>query len=204
MPARCCHPRTAPASHSRSPWALAIFFLSIYLPLLPPFPLSMAGSGQERRCTRAEFSPAFSKSGWHLLACQAGALNSFVKVQLRDHRAAPSLCELRVCVCVWQPPAAPAGLQDVSGWQRAPVCPWHPGRVLAAFRAGGGAVSEVYMNRYPASELDEFTWLFCFAARCCVTGSLRCLASRSGCGMRGRAGAGRVLQPRWDALGSCA
>lgn len=47
-------------------------------------------------------------------------------------------------MCVWQPRAAHAELEDVSRWQQAPVCCWHLGKVLAAFLAGGGgAVSEV-------------------------------------------------------------
>lgn len=37
--------------------------------------------------------------------------------------------------------AAPAEPEDVSGWQQAPACCWHLGRVLAAFLAGGRAVS---------------------------------------------------------------
>lgn len=93
---RACRGAAIPASHSRSPWVLAIyFFFSLFICLCC---LPSPSPGQERRCSRAEFSPASSKSGWRLLAAQAGTLNSFVKLQLRDHRAALRAQGVRVCL----------------------------------------------------------------------------------------------------------
>lgn len=197
---RCCHPRTAPASHRRSPWPLAIFF-SIYLPFLPPFPLSRAGSGQAAlRCARAEFS--FSSLFQRRVA--SSLLSGRCPEQLRDGPIKRSpLCPgslraqgVRVLLAA---PAAPAGLQDVSAWQRAPVCRWHPGRVLAAFLSGGGgAVSEVYVNSCPESELDELPGCF-VSLPGAVSPALPGSPGRVRDAMRdagqGRAGAGRVLIP---------
>lgn len=97
---RCCHLCKAPSSHRRSCWALAIF---LYLFAFAPFPLARAGSGQAvfrgPEAQQAEFLQSL-QSGWHLLACQAGPLNSFVKVQLRDHSPVPGSLAARLLACV--------------------------------------------------------------------------------------------------------
>lgn len=97
---RCCHLCKAPSSHRRSCWALAIF---LYLCAFAPFPLAGAGSGQAAfrglGVHQAEFLQPL-QSGWHLFACQAGPLNSFVKVQLRDHSPVPGSLVARLLACV--------------------------------------------------------------------------------------------------------
>lgn len=97
---RCCHLCKAPGSHRRSRWALAIF---LYLFAFTPFPLARAGSGQaafrEPEVHQAEFLQPL-QSGWHLFACQAGPLNSFVKVQLRDHSPVPGSLAVPLLACV--------------------------------------------------------------------------------------------------------
>lgn len=69
------------------------FSLFICLSSLPsPLPGPALGRLRLRgpEMHQAEFLQPL-QSGWHLFACQAGPLNSFVKVQLRDHSPAPGL-----------------------------------------------------------------------------------------------------------------
>lgn len=66
-------------------------------------------------------------------------------------------------MCVWQPKAAHAELEDVSCWQQAPVCCWHLGRgfgCLPGWRRQ--SCLRGYMNRYPVNDLDELPEYFVF------------------------------------------
>lgn len=110
-------------------------------------------------------------------------------------------------MCVWQPKAAHAELEDVSCWQQAPVCCWHLGRgfgCLPGWRRQ--SCLRGYMNRYPVNDLDELPEYFVFppdavsrrlppAAAPCTP--VRVWERGAGCWRQGLGSAGRG---RWSLL----
>lgn len=93
-------------------------------------------------------------------------------------------------MCVWQPKAAHAELEDVSCWQQAPVCCWHLGRGFGRLpRWRRRSCLRGYMNRYPVNDLDELPEYFVFlpgavsparSLPCLVPGQRRAPRSRRG------------------------
>lgn len=66
-------------------------------------------------------------------------------------------------MCVWQPKAAHAELEDASCWQQAPVCCWHLGRVFGRLPCWWQrSCLRGYVNRYPVNDLDELPECFVF------------------------------------------
>lgn len=91
------------------------------------------------RCTGPSSSSLFKVDGI-CFACQAGPLNSFVKVQLRDHSPVPGSLSAWLLACVrlraegvhvcLAAKGRSRRARDVSCWRQAPVCCWHLGRVF--------------------------------------------------------------------------
>lgn len=114
---------------------------SLFICLSLPSPLLELAPGRlhfgDWRCAGPSSSSLF-KVGGICFACQAGPLNSFVKVQLRDHSSVPGSLEARLLACMWlQAEGVRVCLaakgrsrraRAISCWQQALVCCWHLGR----------------------------------------------------------------------------